>query len=448
MKKTSLFTAFLIMLASFSQAIDVTFRVDMSLQTVPPEGVHLAGSFQGWDPSATLMTTAGGNIYDITLTFTEGEYLEYKFVNGDAWGEEESVPAACAANGNRFLTVPPADTLLAAVCFGSCSPCGNPVQVTFRVDMSEQTVSPEGVHVAGSFQGWNPATTLMTLTGDDIYAVTLTLGDGGYYEYKFINGTTWAQEEQVPPNCGISNGMGGYNRFITVPPTNITLQAVCFGGCNPCGTTPVPVNVTFRVDMSEQVPSPDGIHVAGTFNGWSTDSTQMTSTGNNIYAATLVLNSGDFHQYKFINGIAWSGEELVPSDCGVNNGSGGYNRYVVVPAGDTILPPVCFGECEPCDVGGPESLLKIPVMLEEIYPNPAETMISVPFSLAEPSLVSLTLVGMMGEETRLLEETQKPAGRHEAVCSIGRLAPGIYVCLLEVQAGGKVCLQSTRLIVR
>jgi len=448
MKKISLFTALIILLASYAHAVDVTFRVDMSQQTVPPEGVHVAGSFQGWDPSATLMTTPGGNIYDITLTFTSGEYLEYKFVNGDAWGEDESVPAACAVNGNRFLTVPTTDTLLPAVCFGSCSPCGNPVQVTFRVDMSEQSVSPDGVHVAGSFQGWNPASTALTLTGNDIYAVTLTLDEGGYYEYKFINGTTWAQEEQVPPNCGISNGMGGYNRFINVPPTNITLQAVCFGGCNPCGTTPVPVNVTFRVDMSEQIPSPDGIHVAGTFNSWSTDSTLMISAGNNIYETTLVLNSGDFHQYKFINGIEWSGEEVVPSDCGVNNGSGGYNRYVVVPANDTTLLPVCFGECEPCNVGIPAHLLKTEAMLGEIYPNPAAGMITVPFILAEPSLVSLTLTGTMGEGTRLLEQAQKPAGRHEAVCSIKGLIPGMYVCLLEVQAGGTSVLRSARLIVR
>ncbi len=47
---------------------------------------------------------------------------------------------------------------LPVVCFGSCDPCVTVtyVDVTFRVDMSEQTVAPEGVHIAGGFQGWNP----------------------------------------------------------------------------------------------------------------------------------------------------------------------------------------------------------------------------------------------------------------------------------------------------
>ena len=34
----------------FSQSVDVTFMVDMQYQTVSNDGVHIAGSMQGWDP--------------------------------------------------------------------------------------------------------------------------------------------------------------------------------------------------------------------------------------------------------------------------------------------------------------------------------------------------------------------------------------------------------------
>ena len=329
-------------------AVDVTFRVDMSQQTVPPEGVHVAGTFQGWDPGATLMTDAGNNIYIYTQSFTAGDYLEYKYINGDEWGEDESVPAACAQNNNRYLTVPAEDTVLVAVCFGSCNPCGNPADVTLQVDMSEQTVSPDGVHVAGSFQGWNPGGTEMSDQGNGLYTVTVTVSEGQTIEYKFINGNSWDGEETVPAACGIPNGVGGYNRFYEVPVGGGTTDEVCFGSCDPCGFVPTEVDITFRIDMSEQTISPEGVHIAGSFQGWDPGADEMTLVEDNIYEATFTLWAGDHHQYKFINGNTWDGEETVPAECGEDNGSGGYNRYIDVPETDSTLTAVCFSSCEPC----------------------------------------------------------------------------------------------------
>ena len=44
------------------------------------------------------------------------------------------------------------------------------VNVTLNVDMSNVTVSDDGVHVAGSFQGWDPAAT--PLSDDDVMVFT------------------------------------------------------------------------------------------------------------------------------------------------------------------------------------------------------------------------------------------------------------------------------------
>jgi len=167
-----------------AQTVDVTFRVDMQDQTVSPLGVHMAGSFPAplptWNPAGISLTApAIGFVYDTTIEMSVGYYLEYKFINGNAWGQDESVPGACAQNGNRYLTIPANDTVLDVVCFGSCLPCVlPPVDVTFQVDMSNETVSPNGVHLAGSFQGWDPAATPMTDMGGNIYEVNLTLGEG------------------------------------------------------------------------------------------------------------------------------------------------------------------------------------------------------------------------------------------------------------------------------
>ncbi len=219
-----------------SMEYTVTFRVDMSNETVSPNGIHITGTFQGWDPGATLMTDAGNAIYEYTQNLNEGEVIEYKFVNGTQWGEDESVPPECAQNNNRYFTVPAQDTVLVAVCFGSCDPCGDMVNITFRVDMSEQTVSTDGVHVAGSFQGWDPIATEMTDIGNNIYSVTYTVISNVQVQYKFINGIDWDVSEIVPEECGIPDGFGAFNRFLNSPLNDSTLMNVCFSSCVPCVT--------------------------------------------------------------------------------------------------------------------------------------------------------------------------------------------------------------------
>ena len=80
MKKQGLLLLSLLMIyGMMALATDVTFRVNMSQQTIPPVGVHIAGNFQGWDPGATLMTDAGDNIYTFTQSFDAGSSLEYKY---------------------------------------------------------------------------------------------------------------------------------------------------------------------------------------------------------------------------------------------------------------------------------------------------------------------------------------------------------------------------------
>ncbi len=334
-----LITVFLIGFTNKANAVDVTFRVDMAEQVVSADGVHVAGSFQGWDPSATELLLESGTIYAITIDLEFESYHEYKFVNGNQWGQDESVPAGCAQNGNRFITVPETAIVLEPVCFGSCVVCSPPeVEITFQVDMSNEVVSADGIHVAGSFQGWDPGATELTDVGDNVYQVTLILSVGDYYEYKFINGNQWGQDESVPPECANNN-----NRYLTVPDVNTELDLVCFGSCDPCGGQPTDVDITFQVDMSNEEVSANGIHVAGSFQGWSPGTTVLTDIGDNIYAVTLTLASGTYHEFKYINGNAWGDDESVPAECANNN-----NRFLTVPDVTTTLDVVCFAECGPC----------------------------------------------------------------------------------------------------
>ncbi len=101
----------------------VTFRVNMALQTINPNGAFLAGSFNGWTDEA--MTNMGNGIWSLTKALDLGETYQYKFKNGPSGWEQ--APAACGVddgNGgyNRSIT-PTADVTLPTVCFASCSPC-------------------------------------------------------------------------------------------------------------------------------------------------------------------------------------------------------------------------------------------------------------------------------------------------------------------------------------
>ena len=91
--------------------------------------------------------------------------------------------------------------------------------------MTYQSVSESGVHVAGSFQGWNPSSTQLTDDdGDNIYSVTISVDANSSHEYKFLNGNYWGADEQVWGDCGAGNG----NRTITLGDSDLSETAYLF----------------------------------------------------------------------------------------------------------------------------------------------------------------------------------------------------------------------------
>ena len=380
MKKILLLAFFAVMCCT-TWGVNVTFRVNLSqLGGVSVDGVHLAGSFQMWDPGSTPLTNDGSGVYSTTLDLAPGTY-QYKFINGNAWSGEESVPAACGVdNGlgafNRSVVVVGPDALiLPAVCFGSCDPCPvqpAPVQVTFSVDMSTQTVSPDGVHFAADFQSWNPSATAMTNIGNGIWQYTAEILPATTVQYKFINGNGWAGSEIVPSACGVSDGFGGYNRTITTDTAPLSIGTVCFGSCEACPgiVEPVTHNVTIRVDMSNEIVDPNGVHLVGSFQNYTLPGLTMSPAGNGIYEQVLTISENSSFTYKFLNGDTYAGEESVPQECGSPNGFGGYNRDGSVGTNDTTFATVCFGSCSACPaVVIPDSIdvtLEVNLQLQQI----------------------------------------------------------------------------------
>lgn len=246
MKKVTTLLLALLATMMLPAQVDITFRVDMSGLTVSGDGVHVAGDLNGWSTTDNPMTDQGNNIYMTTVSLDPGRDIKYKFLNGNAWGSEEAAPANCTVGGSdRIFTVPNNNDTLDLVPFGDCPSVVEKKHVIFRVDMSAEAPSADGIHVAGNFQAWDPGASTMTDMGNGIYeysadvlATILTV------QYKYVNGNAWGGDESIPETC--SNGEG--NRFEMLMGDTIVLNIFTFGSCDTVATA---TNVTLPLDHSD-----------------------------------------------------------------------------------------------------------------------------------------------------------------------------------------------------
>tara|TARA_B110000037_G_scaffold940_1_gene959 strand:+ start:221 stop:1900 length:1680 start_codon:yes stop_codon:yes gene_type:complete len=344
-----------ILIAGFAFAQNnVTVQVDMTGQTIASAGVHIAGSFQGWDPAATALIQVGTtDIYEATVNMADG-MIEYKFLNGDAWGTDEGVPTLSGidpanGNGNRWSFIS-GDTALPAIMFAGDAPMGKSA-MRIAVDMSKDTVSADGVHAAGNFQAsagfagdWDPATSELFNTKGAIYE-RIFFVTPDTFAYKFVNGNAWGSDEGVPSACAV-NGNREANAMIDVAQIN------CYASCGPCPTAAIPTyDLTINVDMNGSMcsfdPTTDTVDFAGPFNGWAGKSYLTDPDNDGIYSITVNADSGEFlfktRWYKTSSSVNWEG--------------GG--DKIIQLAGDTALPVRCFG----ADVYGSCSTLQPPADL-------------------------------------------------------------------------------------
>ncbi len=241
MKK--IITLFLALIAfNSSYAKKVKFAVDMTGQTINTTGIHVFGDFQDeagfplgdWQSNTTTLTQEGTtDVYSIVVDIPAFRMYEYSFLNGDQSYEVEFVPVESRVgynfDHNRWLYIDSLandTTFVGNILFNGNAPAGLTL-VRFLVDMSNETISTNGVHVAGNFQGWDPATTRLYSFGAGVYEI-IAYVTTGTYEYKFYNGNTLATEEIIPGPCSVNS-----HREVQVS-MDIVLSAVCFGGCSAC----------------------------------------------------------------------------------------------------------------------------------------------------------------------------------------------------------------------
>lgn len=295
MKKASL--SIMLSLFCFSLlAKKVKFSVDMTGQTISAAGVHIVGDFQseaglGADfAQLTPMVHESGSIYSLIVTIPAFRKYEYKFANGDLFYEVEFVPVESRVGydnvDNRWMYVDSLQndtSFVGAILYGGNAPAGLNL-VRPLVDLTaEGTISTNGVHLAGNFQGWSTSKNRMYSFEANSYE-TIFYVAAGTYEYKFYNGNSASNSETVPSSCA-TNG----NRQVIVS-GDIIPDPVCYSSCVACLGTSVNEQTASSGTLLYPNPSTDRIRISFKENNQNRTLVLLDLTGKSVRTYTNVLS--------------------------------------------------------------------------------------------------------------------------------------------------------------
>jgi hypothetical protein len=325
--KKLFFFSLVTLLSTVTYAKKVKFAVDMTGQTVSVNGVHVTGDFQliagypaDWESNTTLLTLedSATAIYSIVLDLPAFAKYEYKFINGDQFYEAEFVPVESRVgydfDDNRWLYVDSLGndtTCVGAILFAGNAPL-NKLLVRYYVDMQNETVSANGIHVGTDYELWSPTSSILYNFQGSIYEV-IGYVDTGAVNYNFINGNAQNNTEVLSDTC-TSNGI----RSVLVN-THILLPTVCFASCSACVSTagipastiaysiaPNPVNDLLHIESEEAITSvtlfaANGTKVQsiGTINATSFD-LQTNALLSGVYFIQIGTQNGLSHVSKVI----------------------------------------------------------------------------------------------------------------------------------------------------
>jgi hypothetical protein len=273
----TLFIIFFGVTALTAQTVDVTFKVDMSVQmglekfNPATDTVKLRGSFDGWGAGA-VMTDNNDSIYVVTVTGQpQNTVISYKFFHTGSGGTWEGDP-------NREINTGTGSTLeLDPYFFDVRTPnTGVAANVTFNVDMrlplrGEMELG-DTVFIAGNFTDWGTGRIAMEGPDpDSVYTVTVntfTSGDLAIYKFIWSNGAmTW----ESPTGFDVMPSSG--NRIYGVFDGDNTVDRLWN---NEDPTVQLgDGSIIFVVDMSVPHelgifdPSVDSVQIRGEFNGWN-----------------------------------------------------------------------------------------------------------------------------------------------------------------------------------
>ncbi len=420
-----------------SDMVSVTMNVNMSEYTVAAEGVSLAGgSAFGFPGDNPMLDPDGDGIYSITLMVEAGVTSNYTFINGDGWGDKENIeglPCADPDNFNDRVAVTFNEDTVINTCFAECTDdtnCTpvNMVSITMNVNMSEYTVAPEGVSLAGGSSFGFPGDNLMEdPDGDGVYSITLMRPIGTTSHYTFVNGPDWANKENIAGQpCADPNN---FNDRMAITFNENTEINTCFGECTDdlnCSPVAEPTSVTFQVNMQDETTNANGVFLGANFDGWSGNLEMEDPDGDDIWTLTIGVPQG-VAEYKFINGDWEALDPVEDADCTLTTGAF-TNRVLDVGSDDIVVDIVCFNSCLNCTDIGTYDILAENTMFRLAPSLTNGTPVMLYFNEAAKEERTVTITNTIGQV--VYRSTTAGAAVEHAI-ETADLANGLYYVIVE-----------------
>jgi len=339
---------------------NVTFQVDLSAQVlagafVPGQTITVSGDLTGWgdgfaltnNPNAAGLAT---NIYSGTTTASGflPTTINYKFRANGGWESPSST-----SGGNRQASITNVNQVLPLVYYNDLAPNAPTNNVTFRVDLTPQTVGgsfvpgTSTITVSGSMTGWGDGTPLTnnpSLSGiaSNVYSAVIPVV--GYrpvgVQYKFRLDAGWESPTST----------AGNNRSSTITNSTQVLPLVYYNDTTPNDILLADTVVVFSLDMTNAVgtdshvfdPNNDIVFINGDFSGWLSWNPLTLANAN----LNLVNDPPGSSIYKFTKTFPAGSQRAVTYKYSINgvDNEAGYGqdqtRYIRSVGGATYNMPV------------------------------------------------------------------------------------------------------------
>lgn len=205
------------------------------------------------------------------------------------------------------------------------------------------------------------------------------------------------------------------------------------------------VNVTYTVDITEYLAGgatlgANGIRIGGNFTdrgasnpNWTPSAMEngLTNVSGNIWSITITYPSTSIdsvQQFKFVNNDWGTNEGAATlTECGVDDGNGGFNRVLTIPASDAVFTATWneCGELTVLSVNSFESTANL-----NVFPNPSNGIANLSYSLTKAGNTSVEVINTLGEKVMVENYGFQNAGTYNYTIGAENLAKGIYIVRL------------------
>ncbi len=335
------------------------------------------------------------------------------------------------------------------------------VNVSFHVNMSEQTVDTEGYGLDLYLDNPYGYHDMNDEDGDGVWSVTLTLPANNTYSYKFKNGNEWELNFN-DTECGDGSDYG--NRYVSVGDSDTDAGPFCFNSCGdcetPCGAGDVNGDATTDVlDVVSIVgciidpnDCPEDIACADLNGDGAVNVLDVVAIVNIILNGRVMENDANSAQLiksnnaltlnadGFIGGIQLTLTHNTDFSLTLNNSAwiadyathGTETNVVLIhPAEGELFTTSGEFAISQMIVANSQGEISSTVIgdfnLSDAYPNPFNPSTSISMTVPEAGLVSVNVYSITGQLVAELAHEILPANQHTFTWNAENVPSGMYL---------------------